>query len=349
MKSFIIAAMLALTTSFGIAASEVDSDRFNYSGVRGNHQMNLSTETTKIEYRWVQVPYQEQECRNETRYRQVCRTVPGRRVCHTEPGRQVCRVRQICRTAPGGQRRCHNQRVCRMQPGRRVCRTTPPTRQCRQEPYNQRICRTVTRYRQERRAYTVVDHRTNATVLFSFINATVGGVTDFSINANLNRSQLTFRAEDNSSPRRVAVEVRRLSHDNRGSQTVINDNHAVTLHTASEFFSALTTPLVAAEVTGGNLAVTTGKLTALKNESLTLRIAVNGAIRFDRELNPGEYQTVVFNSQEQIILPIARLANLSTGEVADITFRISTDRTKVLNHAQFIDWEESATFRRVVR
>ena len=133
-----------------------------------------------------QIPYQTEECGNETRYRQECRWQPGRNVCRTEydtrcrtvtryrqecrtePGRQVCRnapPRQICRngtcrTEPG-RRICDNKpgrRVCRQVPyqdrqcdrvPRQVCRNEPGRNVCSQVPYQEWVCRTVTRYRDE--------------------------------------------------------------------------------------------------------------------------------------------------------------------------------------------------------
>lgn len=120
-----------------------------------------------------QIPYTENVCRDVTRYRQECRTIPGhedcrivydpvcryetryRQECHTEPGRQVCRNvtryreectnvggGQTCRTEPG-RRQCRNTpngEVCRDIPPRQICDTKPPQRVCRQVPYQDREC-----------------------------------------------------------------------------------------------------------------------------------------------------------------------------------------------------------------
>ncbi|MFA6236873.1 MAG: hypothetical protein WC635_06050 [Bacteriovorax sp.] len=123
-----------------------------------------------------QVPYTENVCRNETRYRQECRTIPGHqecstvydRVCHTEtryerecrtyPGEQMCRVvvryRQECERRGGGRQcrqippdiRCHRapngEQRCEKIPGREECTNTPGEQVCRQVPYEERECHT---------------------------------------------------------------------------------------------------------------------------------------------------------------------------------------------------------------
>lgn len=123
-----------------------------------------------------QIPYTENVCRNETRYRQECRTIPGHqecrtvydRVCHSEtryenecrtiPGEQQCRVvvryRQECSQRGGGRQcrqippdiRCHRapngENKCEKIPGREECHDTPGERVCRQVPYEERECST---------------------------------------------------------------------------------------------------------------------------------------------------------------------------------------------------------------
>ncbi len=120
-------------------------------------------------------PYTEYVCRDVTRYRQQCETIPGHqecrtvydRVCRTEnryenecrtvPGEQQCRVvvryRQECTTSGGGQQ-CHTvpgevqcrvvngENRCTKIPPREVCETRPGQQQCRQVPYEERECST---------------------------------------------------------------------------------------------------------------------------------------------------------------------------------------------------------------
>lgn len=89
-------------------------------------------------------------CRNETRWEQECRRGPSRNVCRHEPGRRVCRDlppkrvcqnqggRQVCRMKNGGQQ-------CKTAPGRSVCRDVPGENICRDVPRNHRVCRNTTR------------------------------------------------------------------------------------------------------------------------------------------------------------------------------------------------------------
>lgn len=121
-----------------------------------------------------QEPYIENVCRDVTKYRQECRTEPGRQdcrtvydqicrtenryenECHYERGPQSCRVvtnyRRECSTVGGGQQ-CYTEpgRVdCRRQPNgenrcekippRQVCSNAPSRQECRQVPYQEREC-----------------------------------------------------------------------------------------------------------------------------------------------------------------------------------------------------------------
>lgn len=143
-----------------------------------------------------QEPYVENVCRDVTRYRQECSTVPGHQECrtvyepvcrtenryenecHMERGEPSCRVvvryrqecsqtgggRQcrtipgdvVCRRAPNGENRCEKI------PPREVCENTPGRQECRQVPYEERECtdgpsRQVCR--QVNRPYEVCDNR----------------------------------------------------------------------------------------------------------------------------------------------------------------------------------------------
>ncbi len=121
-----------------------------------------------------QVPYVENVCREVTRYRLECRTIPGHQECrtvsdpvcrtenryenecHMERGEPSCRVvvryRQEC-SQTGGGRQCHTvpgDVVCHREPNgenrcvkvppREVCENTPGSQQCRQVPYEEREC-----------------------------------------------------------------------------------------------------------------------------------------------------------------------------------------------------------------
>ena len=121
-----------------------------------------------------QEPYIENVCRDVTKYRQECRTEPGRQdcrtvydqicrtenryenECHYERGPQSCRVvtnyRRECSTVGGGQQchtepgrvDCHRQpngeNRCEKIPPRQVCSNAPSRQECRQVPYQEREC-----------------------------------------------------------------------------------------------------------------------------------------------------------------------------------------------------------------
>ncbi|MBY0518163.1 MAG: hypothetical protein K2P81_14740 [Bacteriovoracaceae bacterium] len=159
---------------------------------RGQPQEHVALERSVVETRTRtemqndtctrQIPYQEQECGPETRYRQECtwvparqecgrrderrcrqvtryrqecsngpsrrecRTFPGGQVCTNRPGREICEDRggsEECREV-NGRRVCRRTggRVCRTVPGERDCRSTPPETRCTTEP-GERICRQV--------------------------------------------------------------------------------------------------------------------------------------------------------------------------------------------------------------
>jgi hypothetical protein len=121
-----------------------------------------------------QEPYVENVCRDVTRYRQECETVPGRQECRTvydqvcrtenryenecryERGEPICRVvvnyrrectqgsggRQ-CRTIPGDvvcHRAPNGEQKCEKIPPREVCEDVPGREECRNVPYEEREC-----------------------------------------------------------------------------------------------------------------------------------------------------------------------------------------------------------------
>ncbi len=136
----------------------------------GQQFESLELDNKKMETRYRQeevddtctreIPYTENVCGNETRYRTQCRSVPGyndcrnvndrvcrnvtryREECSNSGGGRSCRTvpgRRQCRTLPNGTERCRNL------PSREVCRDKPPVRRCRNVPYNDRVCHNTTR------------------------------------------------------------------------------------------------------------------------------------------------------------------------------------------------------------
>ncbi len=191
MKNLLWSAIAILIFSSSSFAS--DTSVIDFYG-QENDLLTLDTTDTVTRYRdrvvdstcTRQIPYQTQECANETRYRQQCDWQAGRNICNTtyenvcrnerrtrrectnQPGQQRCRITQPtqicrngrCRTEPG-RRICdngpsrqvcrnvnYNERVCNREP-RRTCHFEPGRNVCTQVPYQEYICRDVTRYRTE--------------------------------------------------------------------------------------------------------------------------------------------------------------------------------------------------------
>jgi hypothetical protein len=120
-----------------------------------------------------QIPYTQNVCRNETRYREECRTEAGHQdcksvndpichnetryenQCHIEPGEQVCsiviRYHEEC-SRQGGGRQCHTippdiqchqengERKCDKIPAHEECSDSSGQQVCHQAPYEEREC-----------------------------------------------------------------------------------------------------------------------------------------------------------------------------------------------------------------
>lgn len=85
------------------------------------------------------IPYQNWECRDVTRYRQECSWVPSRENCWSENERvcrNVTRTREECHTGPSHQE-CHER------PSREVCTERPTREVCRTNSHGQQTCQTV--------------------------------------------------------------------------------------------------------------------------------------------------------------------------------------------------------------
>ncbi len=155
MKNILWSTIVILLFSSSSYANE--STVIDYYGQESD-VLNLNTVNTVTRYRdrvvdstcTRQIPYQTQECGNETRYREECRWEPGRNVCQTRY-ENVCRnerrTRRECTTQPG-QRRCRMTQPtricrngrCRTEPGRRICEDGPSRQVCRNVNYNERVC-----------------------------------------------------------------------------------------------------------------------------------------------------------------------------------------------------------------
>jgi hypothetical protein len=94
-------------------------------------------------------------CRNVTRTRQECSNGPSRQVCTERPSRQVCTerpTREVCRTDSNGQQRCTTVgggQSCQTVGGGQSCSTVPGERTCRNVSYTDQECSNVPRRRCE--------------------------------------------------------------------------------------------------------------------------------------------------------------------------------------------------------
>ena len=350
MKTTLIFCLLGLWSVLGLA-SETDRGSFNYSGSRGNQNMSLQTETMRTEYRWVQVPYQERVCRTETRYRRECRQEPPRRQCRQEPPRRQCRMvnKPVCRVV-NGRRVCRDRqvRVCRDIPGRRVCRNVPGRRVCRDVPYQERVCRMETRYRQERRAYQVVDRRTNANLMFNFVvNGSSVGVNT-RVDASLDRDFLSLRTEDLSSPQRALLYKMRESRGGTGRDVSISRNYEVTVADSEKLFRPINTNIMTSEINGGVIEFEIGKVFQPIDTRFRLRV-VSGSVLIDRVLNPGEYSLRDGITSKVNINLRTLLGGDYSGRELDIEFTVSVPKEKLLNAQQFSRFTNSQQSRRLWR
>ncbi len=161
-SNFIQKIILVATVLFSINGFAQNEKVITYQNQTGE-EFILNSILNGTEYREEQVqstcyrdvPYTENVCRYETRYRQECRTLPGHQECRTvyEP---VCRYEtryreectqvgggRICRTIPGDivcRRLPNGENRCEKIPPREVCEYDPGRRVCRQVPYQDRVC-----------------------------------------------------------------------------------------------------------------------------------------------------------------------------------------------------------------
>lgn len=85
------------------------------------------------------VPYQQYECHDVTRYRQECSYIPSRENCWNENERvcrNVTRYREECHNGPGHE-------VCHERPSREVCTERPTREVCHTNPQGHQSCQTV--------------------------------------------------------------------------------------------------------------------------------------------------------------------------------------------------------------
>ena len=345
MKTTLLVCLFGLWSVLGMAA-ETDRGSLSYNGSRGDQNLSLNTETMRTEYRWVQVPYQERVCRTVIRYRRECRQQPPRHQCRAV-NKPVCRVQRTCRVVNGRQV-CRQRRVCRDRPVR-VCRVIPGRRVCRDVPYQHRVCRMETRYRQERRAYQVVDQRTSAYLGFSFTtDGSTSGIRS-DINASLQRNHLTVRTEDFSSPRRALLYSLTENRSNNGRDTTINQSYRVRAVVADELFAPVNGTMTVGEIQQGNLSIVTGPVRYPLSTVLYLR-ATSGRVFIDRDLSPNEYRIVDNGGTSQVLLNLRTLFGADyTGREFSLEVAVKVPMTKILNSTQFSRFENRQTVNRMWR
>lgn len=161
---------MLLTLLFSLSSFAAETQRVSFTG-QTNEEVILNAVKEITLYRSEQrdstctrqEPYTVNECGYETRYRRQCTDEPGRQHCWNDTDRQCryeTRYRNQCRTAPGrrvcvtkpGASRCRmvdGRRVCTSSPPRQICRNEPGRQVCNREPYQDYVCRNVTRRRCE--------------------------------------------------------------------------------------------------------------------------------------------------------------------------------------------------------
>lgn len=355
MKTSLI--LLALVFSSMAFGSNTDSDQFNYDGSRGTRSVNLLTELTRTEYRYVQVPYQERVCRTETRYRQECRTEPGRRVCQTGPGRQVCRNvpgQRVCRTRPDGRQICRNRpgrRVCRTEPGRRTCRTEPGRRVCHQVPYSERVCRYETRYRQERQAYTVVDSRTNAKLTFNFSQAAFDFLgVNVQVSTELVNDSLNVNIKDFSTPALLIADQVTRNRSGQRDDLFVTEDHNIELFKAAELFAPLQGTVRVINSTSQSLVLSMNKVSYEQELTFDLTIKRNQEVIFSRALSVNDYSLSQFDQGSEMSLDLRQLGlKLAVDTVLDVELGMHLNPSKFINADRNTEWSKRNLFQAVIR
>ncbi len=350
--------LIGLICSSMVMAADTDFGRATYTGDRGQEAIHLNTETTRTEYRWVQVPYQERICRYETRYRQECHQEPGRQVCRQEPGRQVCRQQpptRSCRTRPDGRQVCRTQpgrQVCRTEPGRRVCRQEPGRRVCRQVPYQHQVCRMETRYRNERRPYTVVDQSTRAEVTFSFDHELFEDLgIQVDLTAELNRDMLNVRAEDFSTPGLLLKDTVRRNDTGGRINRHINEHHQIKLVEADRLLAPMRNFINNSDVINRTVRINMSEVVYQADTVFSMRIMSNGTLFFDRTLSMNEYRIITnAGGRSQVELDLGRLASaIPQGAQLTIDFTVSANPSDFLNAWQHNGWSKTHSFTAIYR
>ncbi|HAZ13520.1 MAG: hypothetical protein A2X86_13395 [Bdellovibrionales bacterium GWA2_49_15] len=352
---FMFCFCLCLFASTNLRAGESDSARVTYYGGRSapNFEMALNTETYRTEYRTIQVPYTERVCAPERRYRQECRTIPGERVCRTET-RTTCQDRRICRPGPQGQPICTIQRVCQNVPVQ-VCQTLPPRTVCQNVPYDEMVCRDVTRYRTETRPVQVLDKRVNAHINYTVANHANLTSMDVEFQGDLRADQITLRAQDNGAPSAIpaCVALARVNGQRQmnGDTLFITGQVDVALYLASQYRAIIEREAVLAPQNLGLVRIDFpyAVVPDLNEIGFYLRLNTVRGMAIDRPLNPSEYRLVKTQESAYLEISLAQLLGPYYGPLRGSSMTMELGVTLrpagvVLNAHQFSNWAKGNFF-----
>ncbi len=343
--------IISFLFSTALIAAESDSSRVTYYGGRSNPNfaMNMNTESYRTEYRTVQVPYTERVCTTERRYRQECHTVPGGRVCHTET-RTTCQDRRICRPGPQGQPICTVERVCQNTPVQ-VCQNTPPQNVCQNVPYDEVVCRDVTRYRSETQPYQVLDKKVNANINYTISNHTNLTAMEVEFQGDLRGDQMSLRAQDNgaqsSIPACVALANMQGQRQMNGDTLFITGQVDVALYLASAYRAIIEREAIFASQNLGLAHIDFPyEIVPDMNEiSFYLRLNTVRGMAIDRPLMPGEYRLVKEEGRAFLEISLAQLLGPYYGPLrgSPMTMELGVilrPANTVMNAQQFTSWSK---------
>ncbi|MBI2520147.1 MAG: hypothetical protein HYV97_07010 [Bdellovibrio sp.] len=357
MLKILVFFMFSMYLAFGtnLIAAENDSARVTYYGGRSapTFDMAMNTETYRTEYRNVQVPYTERVCTTERRYRQECRTIPGERVCRTEM-RTTCQDRRICRPGPQGQPICTVERVCQNVPVQ-VCHNLPPRNVCQNVPYDEVVCRDVTRYRYETRPFQVLDKRVNARINYVISNHSNLTAMEVEFQADLRGDQLDLRAQDHgaSSAIPTCVALARVSAQRQmnGDTLLLTGQVDVALYLASQYRAIIEREALLAPQTLGLARVDFPyEITPESHEiGFYLRLNTVRGMAIDRQLNPNEFRFVKMQNSAYLEISLAQLlgpyyASLRGSPVGMELGVILRPTNTVMNAHQFSNWVKGNFF-----
>lgn len=137
---------LFLCLLFPVMTSAQIETQFTFSGqnaevLKGEKKVSQVTQVP-VEYEGTcsrQIPHEVRVCRDVTRYRQSCSTIPSSERCWNDTDRvcrPVTRTRQECSGSP-------SRTVCQERPTRQVCTERPSREVCRTNPRGGQSCTTV--------------------------------------------------------------------------------------------------------------------------------------------------------------------------------------------------------------